>query len=327
MKDDIINNKAYIIDYVIVFIYTSIMIASIVMNFTQMITHSKEINIILIFLEAIISSLIENLIITIFFIGYIIASKKIYKSKLDETDFDKNKNLYRNIINNYNISTLNYIDSFKLDAKQSYTAKLLELQRKKIIKLEDNNIIVINEPKDEVDIAFINSINNNRITMPIFEYEKYCEKDAIRQELLTENKNESKKNNYIIAFIFLIILFVISSSVGMYLMFSVGNKNPDILPIMIVLYILATTIIVGAAIYVYAYGFAYATKKDKMKYIRTQKGKEINKQLDGLKNFMKTFGNMGDKKSNNLILWDDYLIYSVMFNQNKNIINEYSKFM
>ncbi len=54
-------------------------------------------------------------------------------------------------------------------------------------------------------------------------------------------------------------------------------------------------------------------------------GKEIHEKLNGLKNFLKDFSKLEDKKRKNIVLWDDYLIYSVLFGINKNIINEYKQ--
>ena len=50
-------------------------------------------------------------------------------------------------------------------------------------------------------------------------------------------------------------------------------------------------------------------------------------KLEGLKVFLKDFGNMKDKDSNELILWEDYMIYSVLFRINKDAINKYSKYI
>ena len=54
-------------------------------------------------------------------------------------------------------------------------------------------------------------------------------------------------------------------------------------------------------------------------------GKEIHEKLGGLKCFLKDFSKIEDKKRESIVLWDDYLIYSVLFGINKNIINEYKQ--
>ena len=58
-----------------------------------------------------------------------------------------------------------------------------------------------------------------------------------------------------------------------------------------------------------------------------KKGEELNENLEGLKNYLKDYSNIHEKDEKSLTLWEDYLIYSVIFNQNtkviKNIWNKY----
>ena len=55
----------------------------------------------------------------------------------------------------------------------------------------------------------------------------------------------------------------------------------------------------------------------------SEKGKDLNLKLMGLKNLIKDFSNMDERDKNELVLWEDYLIYSVMFGNNKNIVDKY----
>ena len=57
--------------------------------------------------------------------------------------------------------------------------------------------------------------------------------------------------------------------------------------------------------------------------VSPKQAEEINKKLEGLKNFLKDFSKLDERTSEEIKLWDEYLIYSVMFNQNENIVNEY----
>ena len=62
-------------------------------------------------------------------------------------------------------------------------------------------------------------------------------------------------------------------------------------------------------------------------YVRTKIAKKINENLEGLKNYIKDFSNLKEKDKEALTLWNEYLIYSVMFGQNTKVIEEYkSKF-
>jgi uncharacterized membrane protein len=58
---------------------------------------------------------------------------------------------------------------------------------------------------------------------------------------------------------------------------------------------------------------------------RTDKGEEINKKLEGLKIFIRDFSILNGREKKELILWKEYLIYSVMFNINKKVLKEYNE--
>ena len=62
-------------------------------------------------------------------------------------------------------------------------------------------------------------------------------------------------------------------------------------------------------------------------YKRTQKGKELNQKLEGLKHYLKDYSLLSEREAKEIELWEDYLIYSVMFGQNKKVIEEYEKYI
>ena len=58
-------------------------------------------------------------------------------------------------------------------------------------------------------------------------------------------------------------------------------------------------------------------------YLRTKKGENLNKKIEGLKRYLKEFSTLKDESKDAITIWDDYLIYSVLFGQNTQIIDEY----
>lgn len=276
------------------------------------------------FIMSIGIGIFKNIILVAALIAVLLASKSLYKAKLDETDFEKNKNYYRDIIKEYSISALNYIDKFTLDKKQSYTAKLLELEKKKIIKIEDKKIIVIGKPTDEMDIKFIDSIKDNKVTMSLSEYEDLIINEAVQKDLISKtNAVEYLKNNKIVKYgiLFFTLLFIGSFVVSF--IFGVADPSVIMFIALIVLSGIVSLLMVFFVVFAIAYSINLSADKG---YRRTSKGKEINKQLDGLKLFMEEFSNINNKESKHLVLWDEYLIYSVMFDINKKIQEEYSKY-
>lgn len=96
------------------------------------------------------------------------------------------------------------------------------------------------------------------------------------------------------------------------------------------LFIMATSIllVLNLPVFIAIYLYTYIRKSKKNSYIRTNKGKEINERLEGLKNYLKDFSTMNERDEKSLTLWEDYLIYSVIFKQNTKIVkNIYDKYM
>ena len=276
------------------------------------------------FVFSVLLAIFNNFLIVGSYIAVMFASRKNYRRKLDETDFEKNKNLYRDIIENYSVSELNYIDKFKLDKKQSYTAKLLELQKKKIIEIKNDKINVIGEARDRIDKAFIGSIKNNKVTMPLNEYERLVISENLEKKLIEKPSGLNLFKDIKGIMFLVVIMFLISGVV----FFFVSNVSfEEVLEKYFVLFILTFLAFEYFLVFGFIYFFALIFKTaSEPNYKRTKKGKEINRQLDGLKLFMEEFSNIENKEAKHLVLWEEYLMYSVMFNINKKIQDEYSKY-
>lgn len=96
------------------------------------------------------------------------------------------------------------------------------------------------------------------------------------------------------------------------------------------IFIMVFSIILASCLPIFLgiYLFTYIMKSKMNNYIRTGKGEEINERLEGLKNYLNDYSLMHERDENSLNVWDDYLIYSVIFNQNTKIIkNIYDKYV
>lgn len=96
-----------------------------------------------------------------------------------------------------------------------------------------------------------------------------------------------------------------------------------IAPIIIIIYLLLIFIAVQKfykSVKVESY---YQNKNNS--YKRTVKGEEINYKIEGLKNYLKDFSLLSNKEQQELVSWEEYLIYSVIFNMNDKIINDLTK--
>lgn len=144
------------------------------------------------------------------------------------------------------------------------------------------------------------------------------QKDAIKNGLLKEAKIEWKKFiRVIILSIFLIALMIFICTI----LFNDFVNNPtNIGDWKLFIMVFAILLVVYLPISIGIYFSTYIIKSKKNNYIRTTKGEAINEKLEGLKNYLKDFSLMNEKSEESLILWEDYLIYSVIFNQNVKVV-------
>ena len=155
--------------------------------------------------------------------------------------------------------------------------------------------------------------------MSLEEYEELVISDALEKELL-----ERRKRNIFVKFdwlvyitieIGIILLFYFSASKFVFDSFNkIGRIN--------VIFIIISLLIICTSIYI----LFYEIRRNKSKLYRiTPKGKEINEKINQLKYFMQGYSKKDNNESSNLLFWDDYLIYSVMFGINKNVQEEYTR--
>lgn len=53
--------------------------------------------------------------------------------------------------------------------------------------------------------------------------------------------------------------------------------------------------------------------------VKTTKGKEIYMKLNGLKNYIKDFSDFEEKSLNEIVLWEEYILYAIILNESNNI--------
>ena len=107
-----------------------------------------------------------------------------------------------------------------------------------------------------------------------------------------------------------------------FLIINLANNPDNFIELKLFILMIVILILFNLPISLATYFYTYIIKAKNNDYIRTKKGEEINQNLEGLKNYLKDFSSLHEKDEKSLALWEDYLIYSVIFSQNttKNII-------
>lgn len=284
-------------------------------------------SILFLFLFYIVVSLLKMFYLTIIYIGIKIAYKKYNKEKLDEIDF-KNNSYYREIIEKYSPGVLSYIDDFKIGEKD-IVATLMSLELKKKIKIEDK-IKVINENSEDLEENekyILDKIKANKIRdINIITFEKKVISDCINDDLLEEKTDIKKK---VIRKVVICILIYALVIIGFHFLPVAFNKIQSdnwaviLLFMVIILIIFLTMFIFPFTTIIYINSYYFMNKLNP--YARNKKSKDINFKLEGLKKYIKEYSLLNQKEYKDIVMWENYLIYSVILEQNTEIVNEIMK--
>ncbi len=283
-------------------------------NFTNYIT----INILILALTLIIT-IIENFYIIVLFILIKIMRRKEYKNQLSKIDYKNEEVYYREILKGYSPFLLSYIDNFIFKGKTDIIATMLNLQLKKVIKIENNTIIKLDNAinLEESEQYILNNVSNGKIKInDIRELEQKIVKDAQNKGLIkikevqkSEDMKQLKDK--------LVIFFIISVCIIMFISIIAISINNELLTAIVLIFSL---IFCNPFFYIILYIIKYYLNKPKIR--RTKKGEEVNTKLEGLKNYIQEYSKLKEKNANDILLWEEYLIYSVIFNINDKVIKE-----
>lgn len=239
-------------------------------------------------------------LVTYFIIRY--GSKRAIKNNLSEADF-KNEDYYRDILKEYSAAELSYIDKLKMDETKDIVATILNLKLKNKIDIINNQIIVLDSNTNKLkktEKFILESIKDGRVK--IYNPEKfktYFVAEAAEDRLILETRG----NGYITRIAYTRILTFICIAILFYL-YQIG-KVPNLLFIVLLISLYA----------VQHYLSSYWEAQDTL-YPRTEKGEALNKKIEGLKKYIMDYSNLHEKGIKDLIIWEEYLVYSVIFDIN-----------
>lgn len=95
-------------------------------------------------------------------------------------------------------------------------------------------------------------------------------------------------------------------------------------PIMILSTVMIITffVLIGTPIYRKVRRKIYNKIEVNNSYERTREGKILVEQIAGIKNYIHDFSLLSEKDKENIVLWEDFLIYAVVLEENEIIIND-----
>ena len=155
---------------------------------------------------------------------------------------------------------------------------------------------------------FYNSVWYGKVLKDAYKLNLITKKDSFnKQDYIRLGINITKPIIGIIIFIILIINLPNSESVAINFIYTFILS-------------LLPYLITAMLIYILFYVTSYLNKNIKL----TTKGKEEQEKIAKLKQFLKDFSNIEERKTEDYILWEDYLTFSVALGLNEKVIMDQS---
>ena len=262
----------------------------------------------------IIIGLFASFILGLAFIAWIVnlcAHTTVRAQKMEKIDFLGSKDLYRDILEKYSPVTLSYIDQMDYNPVVAVVAGLLGLENKKYIKLNDGTIEFLKEEDENMSMSEKYIYRRMKAGEKTIEAETLWNDiiyDGCESGLLEEHNSEMSLKTWGWSLILLFGLSIFADIIKAIM----GEAGEGVGAFMVFA--------------IWLFFCLYITYKYGKSGHRTKEAIEINTKLEGLKVFLREYSTLKDRESDEIALWEDYLIYSVIFKQNKKIISEYKKY-
>lgn len=260
------------------------------------------------------------------------AEKMVKKENMSKIDFINNKEYYRDILKKYSPAELSYIDDFNIDYPKDIITTLLSLKLKNKITITDNFVNVI----DSNDVGLrktekyiLECIKDGKVKVKnSHDIKWYAEEEALEDNLLiktNKNNNKSGFNIFLIIIVLIVIFYLFCMNGESIANFFENCQIPG--EVIFILFFMIAIFFFG----MFSFGFDFLIIRNNVysalkqnSYSRTDDGESVNRNIEGLKNYIKDFSILDERKQNELIIWKEYLIYSVLFNQNQKVFDELS---
>lgn len=254
---------------------------------------------------------------------------------------------YRDRFKGITPAEISMLADLEIETKKDISATILDMYQRQILDFEENNIIIKDETKANRDSEkeLLEMIKENNFTMSSIEHwKKTCIEEAKKDGYILEKKKDGKGPNFskntkivnIAAKIFIISLLIgvvyvmlPQSQSTLNALDNIGSTNVsndiiiknliDASPLIITesFTIYSLLILILTPFYRWVRKIFYKTIEVDDRYERTKEGNRLAEQIIGIKNYLHDFSNLKEKEKESIVLWEDFLIYAVVLEENE----------
>jgi len=240
-----------------------------------------------------------------------------------------NMEYYRDNLKELNPAIVSLVIDLDIYGKNDIVATLLRMQNKKVIVMKEDGRMAVNADKmdqlDASEIELLKMVKNNKLnsktSLSRWKKNRFAEAEELGYIRKKDTKNNKDFGKLLITW--LICLGIALVMWGVYL---AGFRNTDkgALFIRAFIYLPVINVLLFVPMYRLFKDYGMRTRKDVL-WERTELGNETAEKIAALRRFIHDFSMLSTAEKEEALLWEDYLVYTIVLEDNEKIVKEISK--
>lgn len=255
---------------------------------------------------------------------------------------------YRDELTGISPATISMCVDLDIEIQKDITAQILKYSLDGIVEMKEDKITILNKGHPglkESDRFLLDTIEDNSLDVRAAEHwKKMAKEEIIDREFIKSKRNIDVKNSQkglgCSGCLGCLPFFLITAIGGVFLksdiveqlmaleaasnteLFSYFKENPIFIMVSIAIIALGIGLF-ASMVFPFTLGIRFIIKNSNVKKIeRTEAGQVLTEEIYGLKNFIRDFSNLSSADKERLVLWDDFLVYAVILEENTQIVDE-----
>lgn len=258
---------------------------------------------------------------------------------------------YRENLGEISPAIISLMMDLDIENNKDICAMLLYCQSKKMIWFDEQKNIVINHKNNisESDEAFLNWLKTKDYT-DLARWKTLVEKEAYLKGYI----KDKTQNSWLSGCTFPILLGVVITGLLILIVVTTFNEStiniyeteiakiPDYLSTLeqwkmvlgnsklltIICKFMLFIVLFMIDFFVPLFSFVYFITNvfSRKRFKRTKLGNQLTERIYAMKNFIHDFGNLSERTKEHLVLWDYFLIYAIVLEENEKIVEEISDY-
>jgi len=240
-----------------------------------------------------------------------------------------NMEYYRDNLKELNPALVSLVIDLDIYGKNDIVATLLRMQNKKVIVMNENGRMAVNADKmDQLDASEIELLKmvkngklNSKTLLSRWKKNRFEEAEELGYIRKKDTKNNKDFGKLLITWLICVgIAFIVWGA------FLANFHREDTVTLFTrsFIYLTVVDIFLFVPMYRLFKDYGMRTRKDVL-WERTELGNEAAEKIAALRRFIRDFSMLSTAEKEEALLWEDYLVYTIVLEDNEKIVKEISK--